>query len=334
MRQRDILVLGASAGGVDALKELVAQLPSTLPAAIFVVVHISPESPGLLPQILDRVSPLSAQQAEDGAAIVPGHIYVAPPDRHLLLERGHMRITRGPKENRFRPAIDPLFRSAAYAYGAQVIGVILTGMLDDGTAGLWAVKDRGGIAVVQEPADALYPSMPCSALQHIDVDHRLRLAEMAPLLVRLASEPIAEEGETPVSDTLQIETQIAGERSALEAGVLRLGPPSTYTCPECNGVLLQVQEGSILRFRCHTGHAYSMESLLAAIATSIEQAMGNAMRIVEEHLLLLRHMAQHVRGQQEEALAQQYEQTAQAAEQQVQALRALSRAQGRRPQDQ
>lgn len=165
MRQRDIVVIGGSAGSIEALQTLVAALPSTLPAAILVVVHMSADSPGLLPEILDRVSQLPVAAATDRAPLRSGHIYVAPPDQHLLVEPGWMRLTRGPKENRFRPAIDPLFRSAAYAFGPQVIGVVLSGMLDDGTAGLWAI--------VQEPSDARYPSMPESALYYVAVDYRL-----------------------------------------------------------------------------------------------------------------------------------------------------------------
>ena len=164
---REIVVIGASAGGIEALSALLALLPADFPAAILVVVHISADSPGVLPSILARAGVLPVETAKDGVAILPGRVYVAPPDRHLLLEPGSIRVTRGPKENRFRPAIDPLFRSAAQAYGEQVIGVVLSGSLDDGTAGLWAIKDRGGLAIVQEPSEAAYPSMPLSALQYV-----------------------------------------------------------------------------------------------------------------------------------------------------------------------
>jgi two-component system chemotaxis response regulator CheB len=238
-----------------------------------------------------------------------------------------MRVTHGPKENRFRPAIDPLFRSAAYAYGPQVIGVILTGLLDDGTSGLWAVKDRTGVAVVQDPLDALYPSMPSSALQYVDVDHCLCLAEIAPLLMQLVSEPVIEQGGAAMSDALTIETQIAREDNALQAGVLQLGQLSPYTCPDCHGTMVQVQEDKIQRFRCHTGHAFSMESLLTAITESIEETLWDAVRVLEERIFLLRHMAQHAWEQQDETLFEQFEQKAQAAEQQAQILRAFTLAQ-------
>lgn len=294
MRQRDIIVIGASAGGIEALKTLIARLPPTLPAAIFVVVHMSAESPGLLPVILDHVGPLPVEQAADQEPIRAGRVYVAPPDHHLLLEPGWMRLTHGPKENRFRPAIDPLFRSAAYAFGSQVIGVVLSGMLDDGTAGLWSIKDRGGIAVVQEPTDALYPSMPQSALHYVAVDYRLRISDMAAVLAQLMGEPLPEKEEVAMSDALAIETKIALGDNALQSGVLRLGQPSYFTCPECHGVLVQIEDGDLVRFRCHTGHAYSQETLLAEVNAAIELGIWNAVRTMDEKNLLLRQIAQQL----------------------------------------
>jgi two-component system chemotaxis response regulator CheB len=230
----------------------------------------------------------------DKERIQPGHIYVAPPDQHLLVEPNRIRLTRGPKENRFRPAVDPLFRSAAQAYGPRVIGVILTGNLDDGTAGLWAVKRLGGTAIVQDPQDALAPSMPRSALRQVEVDHCLPLAEIAPLLARLTSTSIEEEGEYQVPENVNIEVRIAKEANSIGAGVLKLGEPSIYACPECHGVLLQLKEESRIRFRCHTGHAYSVDSLLAEITENVEDSLWNAIRSIEESELLLRHMAEYL----------------------------------------
>ena len=209
MPGHDIIVIGASAGGVEALKVLVAGFPHDLQATIFVVLHLSATGPSILAEILTGAGLLPAPQVVKGEIIAPGHIYVAPPDHHLLVEQGHVRVTRGPKENRFRPAVDVLFRSAAYAYGPRVIGVILTGALDDGTAGLWAVKDRGGLAVVQDPQEALHSSMPQSALRHVSVDACLPLAEIVPMLVQLVGEPAPMEGVHPVSKKLAIETPIA-----------------------------------------------------------------------------------------------------------------------------
>jgi two-component system chemotaxis response regulator CheB len=178
----DIITIGASAGGVEAFKKIVHELPPALQAAIFVVLHISPEGPSVLPDILNRAGPLPALHPRDGDKIQLGKIYIAPPDHHLLIRRGHIHLFRGPKENNVRPAIDPLFRTAARAYGPRVIGVVLTGVLDDGTAGLLAIKARGGITVVQDPDDALFSGMPESAMKYADVDHCLPLAFLSPLL--------------------------------------------------------------------------------------------------------------------------------------------------------
>jgi two-component system, chemotaxis family, protein-glutamate methylesterase/glutaminase len=211
MPGHDIIVVGTSAGGVEALQILVGGLPCYLLAEIFIVLHVAPTSPSFLDEILTRAGPLPATQGVDGELITPGRIYVAPPDHYLLLEAGHVRVTRGPKENRFRPALDGLFRSATYAYGPRVIGVILTGALDDGTAGLWAVKDRGGLAVVQAPLDALHTSMPQSALRHVAVDYCMPLAKLAPILVRLATEPAPTEGGFPVSKCWPLKHRLRGE---------------------------------------------------------------------------------------------------------------------------
>ena len=291
---KDIVVIGASAGGIEALRVLVGRLPVDFPASLFIVLHTSPEAPSMLANILERSGKLTAVTPCDGERIRPGTIYVAPPDRHLLIEPNVVRVTRGPKENRFRPAIDPLFRSAAQTYGPRVIGVILTGYLDDGTAGLWTVKQLGGTAVVQDPEDAIVPFMPLNAMTHVKVDYSLPLEEIAPLLVRLTTEAAEEEGVCQVAKEVEIEVNIAKEQQALEAGVLQLGEPSNYACPECHGVLLQMKEGSLFRFRCHTGHAYSVESLLTDITEKMDDALWNSIRAFEEGELFMRHMAQHM----------------------------------------
>jgi two-component system, chemotaxis family, protein-glutamate methylesterase/glutaminase len=291
---KDIVVVGASAGGIEALRLLVGALPSDLSASIFIVLHTSPEAPGMLADILDRAGRLPAMSAKDGERIRPGTIYVAPPDRHLLIEPNLVCVTRGPKENRFRPAVDPLFRSAAQTYGPRVVGVILTGYLDDGTAGLWTVKQLGGTAIVQDPSDALVPFMPQNALAHVKVDYCLPVEEIAPLLVRLTSETAEEKGVYSVPKEVEIEVNIAKEQKALDAGVLQLGEPSNYACPECHGVLLQIKDGSLFRFRCHTGHAYSIESLLTDITEKVDDALWNSIRAFEEAELFMRHMAQHL----------------------------------------
>src|SRR5262245_18273074 len=223
MPTHDIIVIGASAGGLEALRTLMSGMGPDLAAALFVVVPIPPDSRSVLPTILSRGGILPATHAIDGEAIRHGCVYIAPPDHHLVLERGYIRVTRGPKENRFRPSVDVLFRSAAYAYGPRVIGVILSGYLDDGTAGLWAVKDRGGLSVVQDPKNAFSPSMPRNALQQVAVDYCLPISEIGPLLERLTRKPAAQETRYPVSKTLEIETRIAREENPLEAGIMHLG---------------------------------------------------------------------------------------------------------------
>jgi two-component system chemotaxis response regulator CheB len=321
MATRDIIVIGASAGGLEAMRTLVGQLPHNLPATILIVWHISPDSPSLLPEILSKSGPLSASNPRDTEEIRHGRIYVAPPDHHLILEPGRVRLTRGPKENRFRPAVDPLFRSAAEAYGPRVIGVILTGNLDDGTAGLWAVKERGGLAIVQDPNEALCPSMPRSALQKVQIDYCLPVAEIGHSLAHLVTEPIAEKGERPVPEEMKIETKIAREDNALEAGVMRLGVPSTFSCPECHGVLLQLKNEGILRFRCHTGHAYSVNTLLSEISEKVEDELWSVIRAMDETLMLMRHIGQHLRDQNDPEAAELFLQKARETEQRTQLVR-------------
>jgi two-component system chemotaxis response regulator CheB len=321
MPARDIIVIGASVGGIEALRAITGGLPKDLPAAVFVVLHTSPEAPGVLADILDRAGALPASFAVDGERILPGRIYVAPPDKHLVVEPNRVRLTRGPKENRFRPAVDPLFRSTAQVYGPRVIGVILTGYLDDGTAGLWAVKQLGGTTVVQDPHEALAPSMPASAMRQVRVDHCLPVEEIAPLLVSLTGQPLEEEGVYEVPKAVDIEVRIAKEDIALDAGVLKLGEPSNYACPECHGVLLQLKEEKRIRFRCHTGHAYSVESLLAEITEGVEDSLWNAIRSAEESVLLLRHMAEHLAGSEDGHTAEEFLARAQEAQRQADLVR-------------
>jgi len=295
MAHRDIVVLGASAGGIEALSIVVGNLPRDFESAVFIAWHSPPFSRSLLPEVLERSARLPVAHAIHAEPVHNGRVYVAPPDHHMLLEEGRVRLTRGPKENRFRPAVDPLFRSAAYAYGPRVVGVVLSGALDDGTAGLWAIKDQGGKAIVQDPREARHPSMPLSALQHVEIDYKLPAAKIAGTLVALSREPVGDAGVFPISDKLEIEARIERDGRSLEAGVLKLGQPSPFTCPECGGVLLQIKDGSLLRFRCHTGHAYSVDSLLASLAETGEKALWSAFRALEERVILLTHLSQHAR---------------------------------------
>jgi len=335
MPRRDIVVIGASAGAFDTLKQLIAGLPADFAAAVLIVRHMAPQGPSLLPEILSAAGSLPAVDAVDGTPLRTGYIYVAPPDHHLLVEPERVRVTRGPKENRFRPSVDALFRSAAYSFGPRVIGVVLSGYLDDGTAGLWVVKDRGGIAIVQDPAEALYPSMPNHALQHVAVDYVAGIGAIIDLLVSLTQEPATTEGAAPtttegaaaMTKSVEIENRIAMEDNALDAGVLTLGSISPYTCPECHGVLVQLRDSTPTRFRCHTGHAFTLNGLLAAIGASIDETLWSAIRVLEERLLLLQQMEQHARDSQAEQLAGQIAEQSNVAKQHIDSIRKIALAQ-------
>jgi two-component system chemotaxis response regulator CheB len=288
-----IIVIGASAGGFEAFKKLIAALPPNFSTPIFIVWHMSPDVRGVLPQVLNRVNTITAAHAYNNEEIKPARIYVAPPDHHLLIEEGKVLVTHGPKENRFRPAVDPLFRSAAYAYGSRVIGVILSGALDDGTAGLWAVKHYGGTAVVQDPMEAEVPSMPENAMREVQVDYIVGIAELADLLVRLSNEPITENTARMKDEQTKKEIQVAAEERAMQRGMLAFGELSPYACPECHGVLSRLRDDNIIRYRCHTGHAYSADTLIAAITENIEDSLYSAMRGMDESILFLNHLGDH-----------------------------------------
>jgi two-component system chemotaxis response regulator CheB len=291
-----IIVIGASAGGVTSLRALVAKLPNDIDAAIFVVLHVSPDGISLLPDILNHAGPLTASHPTDGEKIKRGRIYVACPDHHLLIVGDHVGVKRGPKENRFRPSIDALFRSAAYNYGARVIGVVLSGALDDGTSGLWTVKELGGVTVVQLPGEAAFDSMPLSALDHVQIDYSMSAAEIGSLIARLCEGPShieAAKAGVP-GKQLEIEVAIAAGGDALRKGVMTLGELSSFSCPECHGVLIKLTEGNKSRFRCHTGHAYTASALLSGVMTSIGEGSWQVMRALEEAAMLLEQMGRDI----------------------------------------
>jgi two-component system chemotaxis response regulator CheB len=272
MPAADIIVIGASAGGVEALQRVISGLRPDIPAALFVVLHISPWSISRLPEILMRSGPLPASHPSNGTPIQTGHIYVAPPDQHLLLNDGHVQLGAGPKENRHRPAVNVLFRSAALAYGPRVIGLILTGALDDGTSGLWEIKQHGGKAIVQDPSDALFADMPRSALENVSVDHAVPLEEIAPLLTALAGQPIA------FPDKKGAPTLMESRRTEL-------------TCPECRGPITEFSTASLKEFRCRVGHRYSPETFLAAHAETRERTLWSAVVALEEGAQSARELA-------------------------------------------
>lgn len=321
MPGHDIIVVGASAGGVEALTALARDLPADLPAAVFLVLHLPTDATSALPQILNRRDGRRAAHARDGEAIEHGRIYVAPPDTHLLVKRGCVRVTRGPRENGHRPAVDPLFRTAAHAYGERVVGVVLSGSLDDGTAGLAAIKQCGGTAIVQDPKDALYSGMPRSAIENVAIDHVLPLAEIAPLLVRLAGEPVEDAEPPSVSRELQEEVDMAElETEALQNEYIP-GSLSGQTCPECHGALWQLQDGKLLRFRCRVGHAYSGDSLLAAQSGALDTALWTALRALEETAELRRRLARRIQERGHATVAARFERQADEAQRSVLVIR-------------
>lgn len=229
--------------------------------------------------------------AQDRQLLMPNTVYIAAPDRHLMIEGDRVRVTRGPKECRARPAVDVLFRSAALAFGPRVIGVVLTGALDDGTAGLWQIKDRKGLAFVQDPGEALYSSMPASAIEHVKVDCIGPIETLAAEISRELMSEVQMPSVDKPDEGRQIENLIALEGNGMQAGVMNLGTVSKYTCPECHGVMVQIEEGKVVRFRCHTGHAYSLKSLLVEVNEAIDKGLWDAVRAIEERILLLEQRA-------------------------------------------
>lgn len=320
MPGHDIIVIGASAGGVEALKQLVELLPGDLPAAIFVVLHVPSNGTSALPKILTKLSSIPAYHPQDREQILYSRIYIGPPDSHLLVKPRYIRLARGPKENGFRPAIDPLFRTAARVYGPRVVGVVLSGTLDDGTAGLIAIKQRGGVAIAQDPNEALYSGMPLSAIENAGADYVLQVSDIASLLIRLAREEVKGEGE-PVSDDMEIETDI----SELEFDALhvdkRPGTPSRFTCPECNGVLWEIDDENLLRFRCRVGHAYSAETLLSEQTDSVEAAMWAALRALEENVALTSRLAKRMRDGGHPITAERFERQSIEADERAEIIR-------------
>ncbi|MBD2065508.1 chemotaxis protein CheB [Funiculus sociatus GB2-A5] len=320
MPGHDIIVIGASAGGVEALSKLVKALPTDLPAAIFVVLHVPAHGTSLMPNILNRYGTLRAAHPEDGAPIQHGHIYVAPPNYHLMIKRGYVHLARGPKENGHRPAVDPLFRTAAQHYGRRVIGVVLSGNLDDGTAGLAGVKSRGGIAIAQNPDEALFSGMPRSAIENVDVDHILPLNAIAPFLVRLAQEQVEEKAGS-ASAQMETETDLVELDMAAHSKYERPGTPSGFACPDCGGALWELGDGKLLRFRCRTGHAFSGETLLAEQSEALETALWSGLRALEERAALANRMFKGAHERNQARSAQRFAQQEQEAQQNAAVIR-------------
>lgn len=289
-----VFVIGASLSGIDALSRLVGELPADFPAPIVITQHVASHSPGMLPHILTKAGKLQAVHPKSGEMMEPRRIYVAPPDRHLLLVDGCLHLSHGPRENFARPAIDPLFRSAAIAYGAKAVGIVMTGQLDDGTAGLLAIKDMGGVAIVQDPSEATAPSMPRSALRHVEVDHCLKIPEMAALMVTLArDDPPEPVPPSQREELMRIENRIASGVFSVEDwwGLEQMSDPSGLNCPDCRSALYELKERRMLRFRCRSGHAYNALSLLSAQADAREMQLSSLFGAVIEEATLAKRLA-------------------------------------------
>lgn len=318
----DIVVIGASAGGFQALLEILPRLPADLEAAVFVVVHVGTES--MLPAVLGRHGGLPCRSAQDGQQFENAHVYVAPPDYHMLVRPGRIKLVRGPKENRSRPAIDPLFRSAAVTHGSRVVGIVLSGLLMDGASGLRAIKRCGGLAIVQDPADALSPDMPMGALKMVKPDYRLPAAEIAEALVSAVRQPAGAAVEIPAE--LRMEDQAMEKAATMDAEKemetdYELGERTSLSCPECGGPLSSIKDGAEPRYRCRIGHGYSQESLSAEMEDGIERALWAAVRQMEDHAQVLESLRRRfaTSGRASEHFRRRLEQT----RQDTQALRRL-----------
>ena len=306
MGGRDIIAIGGSTGAVDAVKQLCRDLPADLVAKLLIVIHVGAKGNNLLAGIFNAESPIAITTAVDNEVLRPGHAYVAPADRHLLVIDNVVRLGHGPRENLARPAIDPLFRSVAISFGPRVIAVVLTGMLNDGASGLADVKRCGGITVVQNPADALAADMPWGALRATDVDYRAPLSDMAALLSKLTGEAAGPPVEIPQDIRTEVEIAL-GRRSDSEV-LAKFSHPVALSCPACGGVMSQIERRPPLRFRCQVGHSYTAEALAAEKEGTVDEAVRVALRIMEERAVLTGKMADDARRSGRDAAANSYEQ--------------------------
>lgn len=320
---RDLVVVGASAGGVEALRDLVSGLPADFAAAVVVVLHLPPAGVSSLPAILGRAGPLPAESARHGGTLRPGRIYTAPPDHHLLVEDGRVRLSRGPTENGHRPAIDATFRSAAQARGPGVIGVVLSGSLDDGTTGLSVIKSRGGLAYVQDPKEAIYRGMPESALMRVKMDGVLPAREMGAELAQRVRETVDGCGVPPLSliDEVEAKAARAGERVAASLPeVVDVTNPSKFACPDCQGVLFSLDERG-MRYRCRVGHAWTAQALFQQQSQEIEQALWAGLRALEEKRDLAGSMCEDAQARGFPLVATRYQWHAEETSRAVEVLR-------------
>jgi two-component system, chemotaxis family, protein-glutamate methylesterase/glutaminase len=317
-----IIVIGASAGGLNAIGEMASQLPPDINAAVFIVLHLSKAALGdILVNRVQRNSLLPCKLAEDREPIKAGNIYIAPPDRHLLVKEDHVLLGHGPTENRFRPSIDVLFRSAAASYGEKTIGVVLTGFLNDGTAGMMAIKSSGGYCLVQDPNEAEYPDMPLSVLETLEVDQVAPLKNMGTAILKIINEA-KEKGISPPA-TVVAESKLS-ERSAISIeAVSKLGKKSLYACPDCGGGLWEIETGKMVHYRCHIGHSYSENDLLIRQIETVENTLWIALRMLEERKLLLQKISRQNKERGLERLGQNYDRQASDIDHHISELKGL-----------
>lgn len=311
-QNRDVVVVGASSGGLEALRILLADLPAPLGAAVFIVQHRHAQSGRLLSDLLGPVARLPVEPAEDGRPIEPDHVVVAPPDQHLVVERDRVRLSQGPRENLARPAIDVLFRSAAVTFGARTIGAVLTGQLNDGAAGLHAIARCGGMTAVQDPRDALYPEMPAAALATARPDHCVPLAELGGLIGRLAGEPAGPQPQVP--EELRLEARMATFEALGPEVERRIGQASGLSCPDCEGPLWELPKSGPVRFRCSVGHAFTAEAVLQQQEREVERAMWVALRVLRERSALARRAADEEESRGRSGIARMWTERANEAE--------------------
>jgi two-component system chemotaxis response regulator CheB len=329
----DVIVIGASAGGVGSLQRVVEHIPAGFPAAILVALHLPDGIRSMLPEILARAGNLPAAHAVNQEPILPGRLYIAPAGFHLTVQPGRLVVHRGAREHGLRPAIDPLFRSTALAYGARTVGIVLSGLLDDGTVGLREIKRVGGIAIVQDPKDTEWPSMPQSALDHVDVDYSVPATQIGTLLQQLvmrtgSGSPMPDDdddgnendGNENDPDTTSEELR---ELTLHRDESQHPGEPSPYSCPECGGVLWELRDGEMFRFRCRVGHAYSSDTLTTEQALTVEHALWTALRALEEQAAMRRRMAERARRQGLSSSADRYQERAAELDRQAQQVRHL-----------
>jgi two-component system chemotaxis response regulator CheB len=293
MDRPEIVVIGSSAGGFNALQELVAFLPADFTKPLFIVQHFASETINHLPEMLAHAGKRNVLYPANGTIIRPAHIYIAPPDYHMLIEGGQILVKKGPRENRCRPSIDVLFRSAAYAFGHGVIGIILTGRRDDGSSGMWSIKRMGGTTIVQDPLDAVHPAMPANVLQYVNIDYVVPLSKISAVLseqtTKTAQKKLPDHNEVRL---LKMEVDIAALGDAFNKGIQKMGEPSPLSCPECGGALTTISEGNFIRYRCHTGHAYTSDTFLDEVEEMAEKGLWQALRSLEEAVMILEKNAE------------------------------------------